>query len=138
MVRFTQIKGIPDYRAGLGYSPGSGPKVGGPIYPPGYFYGDNIDDLLPRVPSKFGFGTNYVNLRTFPQLGAFLGEVGLGNTPGGIGGINGPILYGVNTLEARQMSYGKRHKRRKSKTRKRRKSKVRRRRSTKKGRKKKS
>lgn len=117
MVKFSQIRGIPNYRAGLGWSPASGPKVGGPIYPSGIYYQyDKLSDLLPAEPIRYSFGSipgnDYINLRTFPQLGAFPGEVGPGNTPGGIGGVNGPILYGVNTLEARQMAYGKKRRRR--------------------------
>lgn len=116
MVKFSAIKGTPEYRPGLGYSPASGPKVGGPIYPPGNFFEYDINDLLPtgRKLSKFG-SRGDVNLRTFPQLGAYPGEVGPGNTPGGLGGINGPILYGTNTLLARQMGYGRKRKSRKVK-----------------------
>ena len=84
-----------DYRPGLGYSTGSGPAVGGPIN------NEYLNNLLPRS-GNFYFGN--VNMRTFPQLGAYPGEVGPGNTPGGVGGINGPIYYGVNTPEARNMS----------------------------------
>lgn len=83
-------------RPGLGLSPASGPAVGRPLVVSDY-YGEPLDVLLPRFGSR-------VNLQTFPQLGAFPGEVGPGNTPGGGGGINGPIWYGVNTPEARGMS----------------------------------
>jgi hypothetical protein len=40
-----------------------------------------------------------VNLQTFPQLGAFKGEVGPGTSPGGIGGVwpmNLPLNYWWN------------------------------------------
>lgn len=32
------------------------------------------------------YNTNYPNLKTFPMLGAFPGEIGSGVSPGGIGG----------------------------------------------------
>ena len=119
MVVFTSIPGIPVFTKGLGYSPASGPSVGGPVamLPAGNFYGFNLSDILPNYlpPRSNKFG-NKVNLVAFPGLGAFPGEVGPGNTPGGLGGVNGPILYGTNTLLGFQASYGKR-KRKSRKTR---------------------
>lgn len=121
----------PEYKKGLGYSPASGPKVGGPIMGPGNYFEYDINGLLPKggfsfggIPQDFylqpdvyypvgGVFRNY-NPQAFPNLGGLPGELGSGISSGGIGGVNGPIIYGVNTLQARQMSYGtkKRRKRR--------------------------
>jgi hypothetical protein len=103
---FRSLKGTPDYTVGLGYSPASGPKVGGPIMPPGNFYQYNVNDLLPKkgINFGFGFGNSYLpkqqyegsagyNPVAFPSLGGFRNEVGPGNTPGGQGGVNGPLYY---------------------------------------------
>jgi len=93
MSYFKTLKGVPDYKAGLGYSPASGPAVGMPVVGPGHFFQYNVSDLLPRQ-NSFGRNPNY-NSIAFPGLGGFKNEVGPGNTPGGQGGVNGPWLYTV-------------------------------------------
>jgi hypothetical protein len=98
---FRSLKGTPDYTVGLGYSPATGPRVGGPIMPPGNFFEYPVNDLLPKkgVNFGFGFGNSYLpkpgeyNPVAFPNLGGFRNEVGPGNTPGGQGGVNGPLVY---------------------------------------------
>lgn len=96
-----------EYSRGYGYSPAAGPPVGAPALPITDFFGDPLGPILPK--SSFSFGgrkrrsrrkkkkesSNFgVNLRTFPQLGAFPGEVGPGIQPGGEGGPAGTWIYG--------------------------------------------
>jgi len=48
---------------------------------------------------------NNVNLKTFPMLGAFPGEVGTGNSPGGIGltwPMQIPLAYYFNTFGSKK------------------------------------
>lgn len=55
-----------------------------------------------------------VNLKTFPQLGAYSGEVGSGLSPGGIGGpwfFNYPLNYWWNFGSKRSKRKSKRSKR---------------------------
>jgi hypothetical protein len=108
---FESIKGIPEYKSGLGYSPASGPAVGRPIIGPGHFFQYDVKQLSPKSPrSRFGAMKlnskpiaaqrlsnlpkpgNY-NPVAFPGLGGFKGEVGPGNTPGGVGGPDGVLHY---------------------------------------------
>ena len=115
---FKSIRGTPVYSEGLGYSPSTGPGIGGPIIGPGNFYQYNINDLLPTN-RGFGFGKSHYNPVAFPNLGGFANEIGPGNTPGGEGGVNGPWLY-TQPLTYFNYSFGKSKKTKKS--RKRRKS----------------
>jgi hypothetical protein len=74
------------------------------------------------------YNTNYPNLNTFPQLGAFPGEVGSGNSPGGIGGtwpMQLPLSYWWNfgaskknkrTRKARKSKKNKRSKKQSKKS----------------------
>ncbi len=97
MSYFKSLKGVPNYRKGLGYSPASGPGVGMPIITPGNFFEYNVSDLLPKQ-NGFGRNPNY-NSVAFPGLGGFRNEVGPGNTPGGQGGSNGVLHYLPAPLE---------------------------------------
>jgi hypothetical protein len=97
MSYFKSLKGVPNYRKGLGYSPASGPGVGMPIITPGNFFEYNVSDLLPKQ-NSFGRNPNY-NSVAFPGLGGFRNEVGPGNTPGGHGGSNGVLHYLPAPLE---------------------------------------
>jgi hypothetical protein len=67
------------------------------------------------------YNTSYPNLNTFPHLGAFQGEVGSGNSPGGIGGtwpMNLPISYfwGFSSKTTRKNKKGKRASKKASKS----------------------
>lgn len=79
-----------NYFPGLGYSPAGGPPVGGYGYTPGpgFFGKQPMDSLLPR---RRSFGSDYplmnrpsaeLNEAVFPRY-----PVGMGNTPGGDGGV---------------------------------------------------
>jgi len=61
---------------------------------------------------------NNVNLKTFPMLGAFPGEVGSGNSPGGIGltwPMQVPLAYYFNTFGTKKRSFKKRSNKRSNK-----------------------
>lgn len=87
----------PIFSTGLGYSPSSGPPVGGGGYrniPVTTFFGDDVQQLLPSQPPVFFFGrrrfgyplsnlpSRTIDMQTFPKP-----PIGPGNTPGGNGGV---------------------------------------------------
>ncbi len=76
-------------KPGLGYSPNSGPPVGGWKNTPGTtFYGQPIQTILPR-----GFGYPLTNRYNVP----YPISMGRGNTPGGTGGV---ILQGMPNFQS--------------------------------------
>ena len=143
-MRTIDVMSLQNYgHPGLGYAPGSGPYVGYPSVVDTYF-GDSMDQLLPNSvqgkPNQWSFGsTLYINdnlmglpknsspnMRTFPNLGAYPGEVGPGINPGGLSGPTGvwgplgsPLSYSLNFGRKRRKS--KRKPRRKSRRKSRRK-----------------
>jgi len=124
-----------DFKTGLGYSPNSGPPVGGWSYNPvSTFFGDNLSAILPSGRTYFGrrrrrsFGnTAYplsnqpdpnIDMKTFPMT-----PVGSGNTSGGDGGV---WLQGMPGFVS-YWGYGSRKKRRRSRKTRSRKTRSRRR-----------
>lgn len=118
-----------DFKTGLGYSPNSGPPVGGWSYQPvSTFFGDNLNQLLPSGRTYFGgkrrrrrFSNNpkkkrfgnpayplsnqpnpSIDMKTFP-----LPPIGPGLTPGGDGGV---WLQGMPNFDS-YWAYGKSKKR---------------------------
>lgn len=110
-----------NFSKGLGYSPNSGPPVGGWNYNPvNTFFGEKLNLLLPYGRNHFGNVLSNqtiknVNMKIFP-----LSSIGKGNTPGGVGG---PILQGGPINAWTYYGYGKKVKKSRRKTRKSRKSK---------------
>ena len=150
---------------GLGYSPGSGPPYGSRAASMSTFFGDPVLKLLPNdalgKPNRWAFGSSvsvrdplsnipqpgYPNMRTFPQPGAFPGEVGPGNIPGGNGEISAGVPYpgvplaywanfGVSKKTKKQRRVSKKRSRKKNKRRGSKKTKKQRRVSKKRSRKK--
>ena len=120
-----------DFKKGLGYSPNSGPPVGGWEYMPvSSFYGDPLRELLPSGRSYFGRRSRRFSNSTYPlanqpnpniDMKTFpLTPTGPGLTSGGTGGV---WLQGMPNFNS-YWGYGskKRRKSRRKRSKKRRKS----------------
>jgi hypothetical protein len=134
-----------NFKPGEGYSPGSGPPIGGfGNMPMSTFFGEDLSDLLPKGIGKRSFGISKYPLsnQANPELDMQMfpdSPVGPGDTVGGQGGV---FRQGMPSTE--QYFFGTRKSRtrksrtRKSRTRKSRTRKSRKSRKTRKTRKRKS